>query len=63
MTIFSAVLELTSLICLCINCRLLVCSSSEGFVVVVVVVFVILPFLGLLPQHMDVPRLGVKLGL
>ena len=25
--------------------------------------FVFLPFLGLLPQHMEVPRLGVELGL
>ena len=36
-------------------------SSRFCFLLVVVVVF--LPFFGLLPRHMEVPRLGVELEL
>ena len=32
---------------------------EQGLFVVVVVVVVFLPFLGLLPRHMEIPRLGV----
>ena len=37
-------------------------DKSKGFVFWFLV-FVFLPFLGLLLQHMEVPRLGVKLEL
>ena len=31
--------------------------------IIIIIIFVFLPFLGPLPQHMEVPRLGVELDL
>ena len=38
--------------------RIEVISNTKGFYLFIYLFFVFLPFLGQLPQHMEVPRLG-----
>ena len=58
-SVVSTNLSSTSLICSSASCILLLATSKKS-VVFLFFVFVFLPFLGPLPQHMEVPRLGVK---